>query len=219
MVRTLALVAGLLCATSASAIQLVLAPSNVVGSSGAYSTSYSADKILDRQTTAPADTVGQYWVAQDSSSVSRFFITIDLGASYTLESLSFFNTHNGSSNDRGTGNFIILASNSVNTVGPGNFAVPVGSTQILSGTLTAAAGVPVAQSFAITDTNAFRYLSFEPRSVAVPGSPFSATSYGLNELRVFVSEVPEIHQWAMLLVGFVFLGCLTRLNPGTVRLK
>ena len=199
--KLLMMLAGLAVATPALAIQVVLTSANVIGTSGAYSATYAAGNIFGQQTGTVTDNVGQYWVAQDSFAIARYYITIDLGAEYQIESLDLFNTHNSTNNDRGTGNFAIYASNSVTAVSASNFQLAGTVTQLVSGTLAPATGNPAAQTFAVASVGTFRYLSFEPLSVAAPGTPFTSRAYGLNELRVFATAVPEPGTAAAMMAG------------------
>ena len=219
MIKILAVAAALaLTPTTASAVQLILAPTNVIGASSSYSGGYAtgtfaAGNIFDQQTGAIVEPVQtNYWIAPDNGTADAF-ITIDLGVEQTLASLSFFNTHNANYNDRGTGGFTLTASNSVADLGGGNFALTGAITTVTSGTLAAEAqgNTLTEQSFAAAGT--FRYLSFNPTSVNVSGTPCcGANVYGLNELRVFTTDsaVPEPATWALLLTGFAVTGLALR---------
>lgn len=188
---------------AASATQLILAPGNVIGSSGFYpGFDFAPGEILDQQTGTVTETFGTgYWINPDNGPANAF-ITIDLGAIYTLKTLTLYNTHNGPFADRGTGDFSIFGSNSVTG---GQLDTP---TLILSGTLTPElSGNPTAQAFAAT--GAYRYISFNPTSVSVGGTPCcGANVYGLNELRVAV--VPEPATWALMIGGFAMTGVALR---------
>ena len=151
-----------------------------------------------------------YWLNPDNGPANAF-ITVDLGAVTDLSGVELYNTHNGGHNDRGTGDFTIMGSNSVADLGGGNYAL-VGATTLVSGTLTATndsqTTVP-GQSFAAS--GAYRYISFNPTSVAVSGSPCcGANNYGLDELQVFGSAVPEPAAWALMLFGLGGFGVSLR---------
>lgn len=195
---------------SASAAQLILAPSNVIGSSGFYAGfDFGPGEILDQQTGTVTESFGTgYWLNPDNGPAAAY-ITIDLGAARSLASLTLFNSHNDNFADRGTGNFTITASNSVVDSGGGNFVLTGAITTVVSGTLNAdpALSNPTAQSFGATGY--FRYISFNPTSVAtVNTSCCGANNYGLNELRV--SLVPEPATWALLIAGFAMTGVALR---------
>jgi hypothetical protein len=175
---------------------LSLSPSNVIGGSIPYggnwqSGSFNATLILNQQTGAVSDAFGSsYWLNPDGGRADAY-IVIDLGATYQVTSLDLFNTHNSNYGDRGTGNFQIRAGNSVVDLGGPGFDLTGSTTVILNGTLVAAPVVdPIAgQSFSVSDTNGYRYLRFEPLSVATANtSCCGANNYGLNELRVFGAE-------------------------------
>jgi hypothetical protein len=191
---------------AASAAQLVLAPTNVIGSSGYYTLccSFEPGNILDQQTGTVTESFGGgYWLNPDDGPANAY-ITIDLGRVSTLAGLTLYNTHNGIYGDRGTGNFSIYGSNSV---AGGQL---VGASLIVSGTLAAASteGPLAGQSFAASGS--YRYISFNPTSVATSNAPCCGTNtYGLNELRVNTA-VPEPQAWALLVVGFGLVGATMR---------
>jgi hypothetical protein len=186
---------------SSFAAQILLAPSDVIGSNGQYSGTFTASAILDHQTGSinePAQD-GSYWLNSDNGPVNAY-VVLDLGAMYHIVSFDLFNTHNANYGDRGTGDFSIEASNSIGA-GPGGsvgFDLSGGIVTLVSGTLTSAnpAGDPVAaQTFTSSDAGSYRYVRFSPHSVASFNAPCcGANNYGLNELRAFdgpVTATPE----------------------------
>ena len=194
---------------SAQAAQIVLAPGSVYANSGEYSANYSADNIFDQQLGAINETAqdDSYWLYPDSTPGAGS-ISIDLGAEYRLGSFDLFNTHNAFYNDRGTGNFSLVASNDP------TFAT---FTTVASGTLTAEAqGTPLsAQTYASSSNGLFRYVQFRATSVAAQtngGAGYTYSAYGLNELRVFdaAAAVPEPAQWALMIGGFGLVGAASR---------
>ncbi|CAM3067380.1 PEPxxWA-CTERM sorting domain-containing protein [Sphingomonas antarctica] len=200
---------------AANAAQIVLAPANVYATTGDYNGTFSADNIFDQQTGAIDENAqdGSYWLNPDNGNVNAA-ISIDLGSKYRLSSFDLFNTHNAQYNDRGTGNFSIVASNSA------SFTT---FTTIASGTLNPEQqGTPLsAQTFTSLNTGAYRYLQFRPTSVAtapdgVHQSPCCGTNpaehvFGLNELRVSgVGAVPEPANWALMIGGFGLIGAASR---------
>lgn len=213
-----------LTSVSAHAAQLILTPASVIGSSGSYQNTataqpgdFDAGNIFDQQT---GDVVDQhaytsppvtYWLNGDNGPANAF-ITVDLGGVYTLSNFQLYNTHNAQYYDRGTGDFSILGSND-----------PLFGTsiQLVSGTLNSAAvtGSPfdpiTGQTFASLSGQSVRYLQFLPTSVASAGNPCCGTNvYGLNELRVFGSAVPEPGTWALMIVGMGLMGgALRRRRP------
>ena len=202
---------------AASAVQVVLGPGSVVGSSGYYTAccSFAPGSILDQQSGPVTEAFGAgYWLNPDNGPANAY-LTIDLGATYVLSSVALFNTHNGDYGDRGTGSFAIYGSNSV---AGGQL---VGGVLLASGTLNAelaGAGLTTltAQNFALSGS--FRYISFNPiTDQASPNSLFGpgvtccgSNVYGLNEMRVFGSAVPEPASWALLIAGFGLAGAVAR---------
>jgi hypothetical protein len=195
-----------------SAAQLTLAPASVIGSSGYYTAccSFQPGNIFDQQTGTVTENFGVgYWLNPDNGPVNAY-ITVDLGAVYNLSSVTLFNTNNGPYGDRGTGNFQIFGSN---TVAGGAL---VGGTSLLSATLNAGAnGNPAAQSFTLGGS--YRYISFNPTSVSVSGTPCcGANVYGLDELQVFGAAVPEPAALSLMILGFGLVGFAARRRVATV---
>jgi hypothetical protein len=210
MMKFIFIAAAILAApVSVSAAQIVLTPASVIASSGFYPQccNFAAGNILDQQNGTVSEAFGAgYWLNEDNGPAAAY-ITIDLGNIYNLLQITLYNTSNGFAGDRGTGNFSIFGSNSVNL---GQLVAP---TLAASGTLAVGNpgnSFPVAQSFAASGS--FRYLSFNPTSVAsfVPIVNNIQNNYGLNELRVFGNTVPEPESWAMLVIGFGVVGAVAR---------
>lgn len=204
----------LVAAGASSAAQITLGPSNVIGWSGAYDASFGGDNILDQQTGDVADVFAStYWIYSDGN-FAPALVTIDLGADYRLDAFELFNTHNDAYNDRGTGAFTIVGGNAV-TAYAGGFKLSGAETLLVSGALTNDTVNPiVGQTFASLSSAGFRYLEFRPTSVLAL-NPYSPTSYGLNELRVYGGEpsvggVPEPATWAMMILGFGAAGAVIR---------
>jgi hypothetical protein len=188
----------------AIAAQITLTTANVVGGSGSYggtwdAGTFNAKEILDQQTGPISEPAQQnYWLNPDNGPVNPY-IVVDLGAAYRIGSLELFNTHNAQHNDRGTGNFQIRAGNAVTSTVSNGLQVTGPTVVLVSGTLLGItqANDPIdSQTFGVSNNNQFRYLVFEPLSVAVGGAPCCGSNvYGLDELRVFdaplSSSVPE----------------------------
>jgi len=211
-------------ATTCFGSQIALSPSNVIGGSGSYggnwqSGSFNATEILDQQIGPVSDNFGvSYWINPDGGPLAAY-IVIDLGAAYHISSLDLFNTHNSQYGDRGTGDFTIEAGNSVVNLGAAGFDLTGSTTVILNGTLVAApVSDPIAaQSFILSDPGTYRYLKFEPHTVASAGAPCcGANNYGLNELRAFEEpittgdSVPEPAPMALLASGLAAVALLRR---------
>jgi hypothetical protein len=206
------IVASMLTAGMANAAQIVLSPSSVVSTSGAYHPQFAAGNIFDNQIGPVYDEDGYlgYWLNPDNGPANAY-ITFDLGRVINLTGFVLFNTHNSVSGDRGTGDFSIFGSNAI---AGGELVAP---TVVISATLAGQpiAGPMIAQSFQAS--GAYRYLRFNPTSVRSspdnPNGPYAtccgANVYGLNELRVFGS-VPEPQSWALMIAGFGLIGTISR---------
>jgi hypothetical protein len=196
----------------------------VIGGSGSYggnwlTGTFNATSIFDQQTGPVSDNFGvSYWINPDDGPQNAY-IVIDLGAAYHLSSLDFFNTHNSNFGDRGTGDFTIEAGNSITNLGAPGFDLTGPTVVILNGTLAAApVADPInAQSFTLSDPGTYRYIKFEPHTVAAAGTPCcGANVYGLNELRVFETpvttdgSVPEPAPLALLTSGLAAIALLRR---------
>jgi hypothetical protein len=209
----------LICSVSglAKANQITLDTSNVIGSSGAFDNRFLAKYVLDNQTGSITETEqnandvnGGYWlqsVAPGANTVSWF--TIDLGSAFNIDFIELFNTHNAQYFDRGTGDFRILASNSVNS-GTGDFDGT--AVQVIASTLQAAQNGTlnddlVNQTYSVSNTNAFRYLQFHADSSSSANGNPNYEDYGLNEIRVFevTTTVPEPSTLAIFALGIMGL--------------
>jgi hypothetical protein len=216
----------------ASAGQVVLSSASVIGDTGSYtfgpaSTTHPGDqpaiRIFDQQTGAiTGETfLAQYWANGDNGPAGAF-ITIDLGAAYSLTSFDLFNTSNSYNGDRGTGQFSIAASNSIVADGTNGFTLGGSIVTIASGTLAAQAtsGAVTAQTFSALTGTSYRYLQFLPTSVASVNQIVNGiqNNYGLNELRVYAvtatGAVPEPASWALLMTGFGAVGFVARRRRG-----
>ncbi len=202
-------------AMAAGAMQIVLGPSSVIGSSGSFGTGFQASRILDEQVGAVTDKIrGTYWLNPSNTGASPVFITVDLGSAFSMASFEIFNTHNDVYFDRGTGAFSILAGNEVFDEGGGNFRLTGPTTTLVSGTLAAGTTVtPPAQTFVSASSDSFRYLSFVPLGTASLNPIAGPTAYGLNELRVFATAVPEPSVWLLFVAGLSMAISLSRLRP------
>ncbi len=193
--------------------QIPLSPSSVIGSSGSWDSNYLAGKIFDQQLGVSAEGIPvTYWANKDNTGNLPIYITIDLGAPYSISDFSLFNTHNGNWYDRGTGSFSILASNTITDTGSSNFVLSGQVVTLVQSALASSITVaPLGQHFtSLNTTNSYRYLSFVPTTVASLNPPFSNTAYGLNELQVFATSVPELSGTTQLTLGLVTLGLILR---------
>jgi len=228
--------------THAFAQQIVLSAQNVVGASSVYSQgagdqgsafsingarvtgTFGAGNIFNSQLADPAPETffsGDYFLAGDGQSyptTATPYITVDLGKIFNLSAFTLFNSSNGTFDDRDTGRFRILAANSLTADGANGYTLGGPVTTLVSGSLAAQSGgvKPAAQTFSAAASSGFRYIQFVPMGVASP-NPYNAQAYGLNELKVYGSEiilaVPEPATWAMMVLGFGFLGAGLRSRP------
>lgn len=219
----------------ASAAQIILSGSNVVGASSVYfqgagnsgapfeangsrvTGTFGAGNLFNSQLTDPATEEffsGDYFLTGDGQSqdtVPNPYVTVDLGGTFNLANFTLSNTSNGSSNDRGTGGFTILGANSLVADGPNGFTLGGDITTLVSGTLAqqVAGSPPAGQTFSAASNTAVRYIQFVPTS-ATAANLYNPQSYGLNELKVFSADptgaVPEPATWAMMIMGFGMVG-------------
>lgn len=209
--------------------QITLTPTSVIGGSPVFSanryndaaSAYQAGNIFNQQS-GTVDMTSQQnnaWFPSEDFGTTNRYVTIDLGASYVLSSIQIFNSNQA---DRGTGHFSLSGGNAIVT-GPADGFLTTGSavsspvTILGSTALTYSTVNPVTgQSFAISDTTAYRYLTLT--AIDVPsGGGFS--NVGLAEVRIFGSAIPEPSTYAAIF-GAVALGCAywrRRRTAGTVR--
>ena len=211
--------------STATAGLISLDTNDVIGSTPPYDNRFLAEYVLDNQSGVitevnqlPNDLEGGYWLNPNNGTADAW-ITIDLGSAYVIDFVELFNTHNAQYFDRGTGDFRILASNSVTQTANMGFDLTAGSEfTLIDSTLLSQgglqAGVLDVQSFSVGNNNAFRYLQFNADSVAVGGQPCcGANNYGLNEIRVFSTPstaVPEPSTLAILSLALIGFGCAQR---------
>ena len=146
---------------------------------------------------------GNYWLGRQLT--PNEFFTLDLEAPVDIGEFRLFNTHNDTHNDRGTVDFRILASNSID--GSNQLISP---TTILDATLTDVAfQSPITADVFNDNFGTFQYLQFQTDSFKTNGS-------GLNEIRVFaatgVAAVPEPSTYAMFATIIVGAGVMVRRN-------
>ncbi|MCA9265668.1 MAG: hypothetical protein KDA60_17525, partial [Planctomycetales bacterium] len=124
------------------------------------------------------DVTGGYWLGREGVENEHF--TIDLQETTNIQEILLRNTHNSTSNDRGTSHFRILASDSVDA--SNQLIAPV---EILNSTLYNTSGTSPLLSNVFTTDNGLttvdaRYLRFE----TLGGTYFNG-NVGLNEIEVF----------------------------------
>ena len=159
---------------------------NVIDGSGAYSNNpynvpdAAGDFVAQNVTDGSLDDIFgvNYWLGRQGR-IGEYF-TLDLGQNFQIEEIHLRNTHNTQHNDRGTAEFEIWASQSIDSN-----KQPVTPVRILTGTLTDASGMSPLPTDKFTSadglvvTNA-RYLKF----VAVTANN-AGNNVGLNEIEVY----------------------------------
>jgi hypothetical protein len=166
-----------------------------------FSSAYQAGNLFNQQS-GPVDMTLQQnnaWFPSEAAGTTNRFVTIDLGAAYSLSSIVIFNSNQA---DRGTGTFSLQASNTI-TTGPldggfGTGSVLSSPTYLLSSTpltYSSSPGVVSGQTFSISDATAYRYLQLT--AIDVPtGGGFS--NVGLAEVRLYsAAAVPEPSTYAL----------------------
>jgi len=151
----------------------------IIKSSGQYqyAPGFDPGNVTDGSTTDEFQY--DYWLGRDLTTGESF--TLDLGNLYALSEIRLRNTHNDIHNDRGTEEFIIYASDSVDgnndLISP--YILAIGVLSNANGTLNLPTDV-----FGVSG-NA-RYLQFVALSANNP-----AGNVGLNEIEVYGAPVPE----------------------------
>jgi hypothetical protein len=163
----------------------------VIDGSSAYngapfnSGDYPASRVTDGIASDTITNGSSYWLGTDGDPTE--YVTVDLGSSQSIGSITLRNTHNQVANDRGTRTFEIWASNSVD--GGNHLVDPV---RILQGTLTTSRG-PNDDAMVPLDTfNAYNGLSsgtYRYLRVNTLSSSFNGNHVGLNEIQVFAESL------------------------------
>jgi hypothetical protein len=156
----------------------------VIKDAGSFSPAFAASRVTDGRTT---DTFAEtYWLGQNEVATGSF--TLDLGSSKNVQNIALLNTHNTNSNDRGTRQFEIWASDTVD--GNNDLVNPV---KILAGKLsTTLASINNDDNQPLDVFNAdtglspgsYRYLRFDALDRSFEWN-VGNRSVGLNEIFVF----------------------------------
>jgi hypothetical protein len=199
---------GALLLLPARADLIFLTPSAAVGGTPtfpglAYNSNvgdYVAGNLFNQQTGDVNVTTqqGNVWFPTELSSAGMLnaWVTIDLGAAYSLSYVEFFNSNQA---DRGTGAVNLYGANAIEVdADPFNGYTLTSPTLLLNNvSLTYASGVnPIAGNiWTIGDATPYRYLQIWTLSYA--NTALSPTGTGLAEFRVYEAEpVPEPGTWA-----------------------
>lgn len=200
-------------ATAVRADIILLTPSAAIGGTPTFlnsdykgdfniSANYVAGNLFNQQTGAVNVTTqqGNVWFGTDLAGAGPLnrWVTIDLGASYSLSHIEVFNSNQS---DRGTGEISLYGANAVEMdADPFNGYTLTSPTLLINNaSLTYAAGVnPITGNIhTVGNQSAFRYLQIWTLSYA--NTALSPTGTGLAELRVFEfapAPVPEPGTWA-----------------------
>jgi hypothetical protein len=205
----------------AMAGQITLSPSNAIGGTPVYNSLNvaspapfnqgveAAGDIFDNQTGPVSEpTHTGFWLNPDANDggSNQPYILVNLGGPYQLSSIELFNTHNSTSNNRGTSHFEILGGNAVATSGGNGYVLSGPSTMLVNCSANCALSSVVGddpipgQSFTPTDVvNDYQYLEFI--GISVVAGAKTSTSFGLNEMRVFGTAAPVPELPAPLMLG------------------
>jgi hypothetical protein len=183
-------------ASPAAAAQILLNPSQIIGSLGNWSTHPS--QLVDQQTGPvtgdSAWTAGYGWT-----------ISFDLGEAMELGRLDLFSQRNST--------FSFTAGNQVAYNGWGSYFLVGNTSTAVTGDLAADTGDTLtAQSFRFNDATKYRYIQLH----LAPQQ--GVQDYSLNEFRLFdreVSAVPEPGTWALMITGVAVRGAYPWPEPRT----
>jgi VCBS repeat-containing protein len=160
--------------------QVSLSRNSVIGWSSIYSSSFSADRILDNQSGAVSvDSFGNnYWLASDRAATGH--VILDLGTATDLSQVALYNTSNTDFGDRGTLKFHIEVATAITGSTATSYAL-VNPITAASGVLVdATVGVaPTAQTFDLNTAGVI------PRYVRFVVDSSRNNNPGLNEIRLF----------------------------------
>jgi hypothetical protein len=85
----------------------------IIEASSTYGSDFSANHLIDGLTDEAMTSPSTYWITADAATTADFIL--DLQRSYSIKSVSLFNTHNRQYNDRGTAQFELWAGDGMST--------------------------------------------------------------------------------------------------------
>jgi hypothetical protein len=157
--------------------------------------SFPASRVTD-DSLADANTGrNSYWLGREACPNEHF--TIDLQGLYKLDELVLQNAHNTQFNDRGTGEFVIYGSDSVDDL----TLELINPHVVLAAELTNTSGQTLLTEdgfFIDPSVPPVRYLKFEAITIL---SSATNSGAGLNEFRAYGTLIPEPSSWALATVA------------------
>jgi hypothetical protein len=85
----------------------------IIEASSTYAADFTANHVIDGLTDEAATSPSTYWLVADAATNADFIL--DLQRSYSIKSVSLFNTHNRQFNDRGTAQFELWVGDAIST--------------------------------------------------------------------------------------------------------
>jgi hypothetical protein len=166
---------------------------------------FPADRVTDESIADNHVATGRasYWLGREAC-LNEYFI-IDLQGVYDLDEIVLVNSHNEQFNDRGTGEFVIYGSQTVDGANE-----LVGEVVVLSAELASVAGtavIPEEGFFIDPSVPPVRYLKFQALTIL---SSAANSGAGLNELQAYGTIIPEPSSWALAAIGAVVGGLVVR---------
>lgn len=160
---------------------------------------FPAGRVTDESIADANSGRTSYWLGRENCADE--FFTVDLGELTNVNEVVLQNSHNTQFNDRGTGEFAIYGSATVD--GSNNLVNPV---LIIAGELTNASGtIVIPEDHFLVDPSAppVRYLEFHALTYLSSATNGGA---GLNEFEVYGTVVPEPSTWSLAVIGSALVG-------------
>jgi len=85
----------------------------IIEASSTYAADFTVNHVIDGLTDEAMTSPSTYWITPDAATTADFIL--DLQRSYSIKSVSLFNTHNRQYNDRGTAQFELWAGDAMST--------------------------------------------------------------------------------------------------------
>ncbi|KRB42016.1 PEPxxWA-CTERM sorting domain-containing protein [Phenylobacterium sp. Root700] len=196
-----AILTAALAATPASAAQIILNSSMIIGNTN--SAGANGANVVNQQTGAVATGLGTYKPGFTG------LLTFDLGQAYDLGRIDLFTS--------GLGGFSFLAGNSVAYNGWGSWHLNGQTNTPTTGTMSVDGGQTLtAQSFKISGAEKYRYIQLY-LSPLTPAGVATLDEFRVFDREVVASGVPEPATWAMMIMGFGLAGATIRRRSAVFR--